>query len=86
MSLGADVCRSGSMLLECQFNCFLLFLVHILKLNLIAKRHDERCFFVGSKTALVWVCMSIPPSIHLNFFSFRQFTLFRVKKREFSFF
>ena len=63
MSLGADVCRSGSMLLECQFNCFLLFLVYILKLNLIAKRHDERCFFVGSKTALVWVCMSIS-SIH----------------------
>ena len=63
MSLGADVCGSGSMILECQFNCFLLFLVYILKLNLIAKRHDERCFLVGSKTALVWVCMSIS-SIH----------------------
>ena len=63
MGLGADVCGSGSMLLECQFNCFLLFLVYILKLNLIAKRHGEWCFFVGSKTALVWVCMSIS-SIH----------------------
>ena len=63
MSLGADVCGSGSMLLECQFNCFSLFLVYILKLNLIAERHGEWCFFVGSKTALEWVSMSIS-SIH----------------------
>ena len=70
------------MILECQFNCFLLFLVYILKLNLITKRHGEWSFVWVPK--LLWCEFVCPfaPSIHEYFFSFCQFTLGRIKVLE----
>ena len=61
---------------------FLLFLVYILKLNLITKRHGEWSFVWVRKLRWCEFVCPFAPSIHAYFLSFCQFTLGRIKVLE----